>query len=193
MGAGVATSPHCPSSMQRLPARRPAGRVVRTGPKPCSPRVSKRGHGVADSPHLGPVGAEAPAVPSGSRTPAREPCAPFPISGFTWPSPVPPKARQPERSRSFPLATGPVDRRPKPPLSGLGCFGSKLPGHPSVSVRANPPVRFGDLPEAEASFRPAFRSPVRSRGSSPFLPIPHPPKHLRSRSACRAGALRPRP
>jgi hypothetical protein len=29
MGAGVATGPHCPSSMARLPARRPAGRVVR--------------------------------------------------------------------------------------------------------------------------------------------------------------------
>jgi hypothetical protein len=28
MGAGVATGPHCPSSMARLPARRPAGRVV---------------------------------------------------------------------------------------------------------------------------------------------------------------------
>jgi hypothetical protein len=52
MGAGVATSPHCPSSMARLPARRPAGRVGCARARPASLPVMPVGEAPKRRPFL---------------------------------------------------------------------------------------------------------------------------------------------
>jgi hypothetical protein len=194
MGAGVATSPHCPSSMQRLPARRPAGRVVRTGPKPCSPRFFEAGF--RPKPTLRfrvPSGPKPRRFPLGPERRPESRAHPFPSPDRHGWAMLFPKARRFERSRSFPLATGPVDRKPKPPLSGLGCFRKQAPWT-SLRLRTGEPAGSVRRISGSRSLLPfAFRGPLRSRGSSSFLTIPRPPKLLRSRSAARAGTLRPRP
>jgi hypothetical protein len=118
-------------------------------------------------PPRGSVGAEAPAVPSGSRAPAREPRAPLPISGSAWQAMLSPKAR-PSRGAEASLSGRPTDRTPKPPFRRVGPLREQAPST-FLRSQAGEPTGSGstDLREAEASFVRPFE--IRTGAGAPAV------------------------
>ena len=147
----------------------------------------------ADFPLPGPVGAEAPAVPSGSGTSARKPRAPFPVSGSTWLGHAFSEGPAVRVKPKLPSRYRPGGSEAETSSLRVGLFREQAPWT-SLRLRTGEPAGSVRRASGRRSLLPfAFRGPLRSRGSSSFLTISRPPKLLRSRSACRAGTLRPRP
>jgi hypothetical protein len=138
MGAGVATGPHCPSSMARLPARRPAGRVVheRAG-GPFDPRG---GSGAA--PKRRPF-------PSGLPDREREP-------PLLLPDPSGEAAEAACASRGFPPS--PAGRAPHALFGSPSALGPKPFAHPGLPQFRGKPQSLGS--------RHTAGEPAAGRGGS---------------------------